>query len=214
MNELNERSSITSRHTTHYTIMEQPQPGCLNLQLTCCTNVTNRSSHDIEAIPFTSFSTKNKLGVEWFLPKLWYRYSRQQWRSRIWATRDFIDCIYKVSMKTSLDWSNQPKSEPFKMPRHSMVQRTFGGSKEPSTAQEDIRWSSYFQIFHLPGGTKMYHDLKAQFWWSWMKCKTARYIADATRVKESRPITWDLPNCYNLSIFLPGSGKTSTWISL
>jgi hypothetical protein len=58
MNELYERSSITSRHTCRYTIMEQPQPGCVNLQLTDCTNVTHISSHDIEAIPFTSFSVK------------------------------------------------------------------------------------------------------------------------------------------------------------
>jgi hypothetical protein len=29
-----------------------------------------------------------------------------------------------------------------------------------------------------PGSTKMYHDLKAQFWWTRMKCETARYIAE------------------------------------
>jgi hypothetical protein len=58
MNELHERSSITSQHTGRYTIMEQPQPGCVNLQLASCTNVTHRSSHDIEGIPFTSFSAK------------------------------------------------------------------------------------------------------------------------------------------------------------
>jgi hypothetical protein len=44
--------------------MEQPQPGCVNLQLIGCTNVTHRSSHDIETIPFLSFSVKKKLGVE------------------------------------------------------------------------------------------------------------------------------------------------------
>jgi hypothetical protein len=38
--------------------MEQPQPGCVNLQHVDCTNITHRSSHDIEAIPFTSFSIK------------------------------------------------------------------------------------------------------------------------------------------------------------
>jgi hypothetical protein len=27
-----------------------------------------------------------------------------------------------------------------------------------------------------PGSTKMYHDLKAQFWWTRMKCETARYV--------------------------------------
>jgi hypothetical protein len=29
-----------------------------------------------------------------------------------------------------------------------------------------------------PGSTKMYHDLKAQFWWTRMKCETTRYVAE------------------------------------
>jgi hypothetical protein len=29
-----------------------------------------------------------------------------------------------------------------------------------------------------PGSTKMYHDLKAQFWWTHMKHETVRYIAE------------------------------------
>jgi hypothetical protein len=29
-----------------------------------------------------------------------------------------------------------------------------------------------------PGSTKMYHDLKAQLWWTHMKCETARYVAE------------------------------------
>jgi hypothetical protein len=29
-----------------------------------------------------------------------------------------------------------------------------------------------------PGSTKMYHDLKAQYWWTHMKCETARYVAE------------------------------------
>jgi hypothetical protein len=29
-----------------------------------------------------------------------------------------------------------------------------------------------------PGSTKMYHDLKAQFWWTQMKCETACYVAE------------------------------------
>jgi hypothetical protein len=38
-----------------------------------------------------------------------------------------------------------------------------------------------------PGSTKMYHDLKAQFWWTRMKCETARYVAESNmcrRVKD------------------------------
>jgi hypothetical protein len=29
-----------------------------------------------------------------------------------------------------------------------------------------------------PGSTKMYHDLKAQFWWTRMKCETAHYVVE------------------------------------
>jgi hypothetical protein len=29
-----------------------------------------------------------------------------------------------------------------------------------------------------PGSTKMYHDLKTQFWWTRMKCEIARYVAE------------------------------------
>jgi hypothetical protein len=29
-----------------------------------------------------------------------------------------------------------------------------------------------------PGTTKMYHDLKAQFWWNRMKRETVRYVAE------------------------------------
>jgi hypothetical protein len=28
-----------------------------------------------------------------------------------------------------------------------------------------------------PGSTKVYHVLKAQFWWTHMKCEIARYVA-------------------------------------
>jgi hypothetical protein len=58
MNELHERSSITTRDACRYTIMEQSQPIFVKLQLTGHINVTHRSSHDIEAIPFTSFFVK------------------------------------------------------------------------------------------------------------------------------------------------------------
>jgi hypothetical protein len=62
---------------------------------------------------------KYKLDVKQFLLKLWYHYSRQQ--------RDFIDYIYKISMKISLGWSNQPKSKPFKMAQFSLDQSHWSG---------------------------------------------------------------------------------------
>jgi hypothetical protein len=44
-----------------------------------------------------------------------------------------------------------------------------------------------------PGSTKMYHDLKAQFWWTHMKCKTARYVVECDtcrrgKVDHMRPV--------------------------
>jgi hypothetical protein len=39
---------------------------------------------------------------------------------------------------------------------------------------DEAHTSKYF--IH-PGSTKMYHDLKAQFWWTRMKCETTRYVA-------------------------------------
>jgi hypothetical protein len=38
--------------------------------------------------------------------------------------------------------------------RHSLVQGWFSGSKESWAAQEDIWWSSHFQVFHPPGQHK------------------------------------------------------------
>jgi hypothetical protein len=29
-----------------------------------------------------------------------------------------------------------------------------------------------------PGSTKMYHDLRQQFWWTRMKCEAARYVSE------------------------------------
>jgi hypothetical protein len=29
-----------------------------------------------------------------------------------------------------------------------------------------------------PGSTKMYHDLRQQFWWARMTCKIARYVSE------------------------------------
>jgi hypothetical protein len=30
-----------------------------------------------------------------------------------------------------------------------------------------------------PGSTKMYHDLRQQFWWTGMKCEAARYVSES-----------------------------------
>jgi hypothetical protein len=40
---------------------------------------------------------------------------------------------------------------------------------------DEAHTSMYF--IHL-GSTKMYHDLRQQFWWTRMKCETARYVSE------------------------------------
>jgi hypothetical protein len=40
----------------------------------------------------------------------------------------------------------------------------------------DEAYTSNYSIH--PGNMKMYHDLKAQFWWTRMKRETSRYVAE------------------------------------
>jgi hypothetical protein len=35
-----------------------------------------------------------------------------------------------------------------------------------------------------PASTKMYHDLREQFWWIRMKCETARYVLEGDTCKK------------------------------
>jgi hypothetical protein len=58
MDELYERSSITSRHACRYTIMEQPQPNCVNLQHASRTNVTQK--HHMKLRPYHSHHSLQK----------------------------------------------------------------------------------------------------------------------------------------------------------
>jgi hypothetical protein len=37
-----------------------------------------------------------------------------------------------------------------------------------------------------PGSTKMYHDLKAQFWWTHMKRETAHYVAECDTCQRTK----------------------------
>jgi hypothetical protein len=34
------------------------------------------------------------------------------------------------------------------------------------------------RYFFHPSSTKMYHDLREQFWWTQMKCEIARYVSE------------------------------------
>jgi hypothetical protein len=35
-----------------------------------------------------------------------------------------------------------------------------------------------------PGSTKMYHDLRQQFWWTRMKCETTRYVSECDTCRQ------------------------------
>jgi hypothetical protein len=48
---------------------------------------------------------------------------------------------------------------------HGLCKKIFD---EPHTSKYSIH----------PGSTKIFHDFKAQFWWTCMKCETARYVAE------------------------------------
>jgi hypothetical protein len=52
-----------------------------------------------------------------------------------------------------------------------------------------------------PGGNRMYHDLKATYWWYVMKRDVAEYVANIN----------DLLDCYNPCKCLNGSGKRLPW---
>jgi hypothetical protein len=64
-----------------------------------------------------------------------------------------------------------------------------------------------------PGSTKMYQDLKQNFWWTRMKREIAKYVSEydiCQRVKASHLKTAVFFNLYPFSL---GSGRISTWIS-
>jgi hypothetical protein len=58
---------------------------------------------------FVTFVIMNPFSV-------WYACKLDSWIQILWAFsfKDFIDRIYKISIKIWLDWSNQPKSKPSK----------------------------------------------------------------------------------------------------
>jgi hypothetical protein len=42
------------------------------------------------------------------------------------------------------------------------------------TLKEILDEAHMLRYSNHPGSTKMYHDLRQQFWWTWMKRETAR----------------------------------------
>ncbi|KAK1665250.1 hypothetical protein QYE76_053409 [Lolium multiflorum] len=64
-----------------------------------------------------------------------------------------------------------------------------------------------------PGGTKMYQDLKEQFWWHGMKREIGSYIAKCDIRQRARQNINDPPDCCNPYRFRNGSGTQSEWTS-
>jgi hypothetical protein len=66
------------------------------------------------------------------------------------------------------------------------------------------------------GGSKMYNDLKAIYWWYGMKRDVVECVSLATPALESRSSINDLLDCCNPCEFPSGggSGRRLLWISL
>jgi hypothetical protein len=62
-----------------------------------------------------------------------------------------------------------------------------------------------------PGGNKMYHDLKATYWWYGMKRDVAEYVPFVTLVSELKPSINDLLDYCSHCKCLSGSGKRLPW---
>jgi hypothetical protein len=78
--------------------MGQPQSGCVNLQHAGYKMLHTEHHRLLRSYHSHHSLQKNKLGVEHFLLKLGYCYS-----SALKTSQDFIDHIYKISMKILLD---------------------------------------------------------------------------------------------------------------
>jgi hypothetical protein len=62
-----------------------------------------------------------------------------------------------------------------------------------------------------PGGNKVYHDLKATYWWYGMKRTSPSMLLFATLVSESKSSINDLLDYYSLCKCPSGSGKRLPW---
>jgi hypothetical protein len=59
-----------------------------------------------------------------------------------------------------------------------MVQGKTSWAKERSSQKEDSGWTHTSMYSIHPGSTKMYHNLRQQFWWTRMKRESARYVSE------------------------------------
>ena len=63
-----------------------------------------------------------------------------------------------------------------------------------------------------PGGTKMYRDLRRQYYWSRMKRHVGDFVNDVSRVNKLRLSTRSQKGYFSHWRWLSGSGITSRWI--
>jgi hypothetical protein len=65
-----------------------------------------------------------------------------------------------------------------------------------------------------PGSTKMYQDLKQNFWWSNMKVDIAKYVAECDTCHRMKASHLKSAGVLQTLRYLCGSGMTLVWISL
>ena len=77
---------------------------------------------------------------------------------------------------------------------------------------EILREFNYSRFVVHPGGTKMYQDLRCQYYWSGMKRHVWDFVNDVSRVSRLRLSTRSQQGYFNHWRWLSGSGSTSRWI--
>jgi hypothetical protein len=68
-----------------------------------------------------------------------------------------------------------------------VVQGSIGCTKERSPEEEILDEAHTFGYSIHLGSTKMYHDLRQQFWWTRMKCEAARYVSECDTCRKVKP---------------------------
>jgi hypothetical protein len=59
-----------------------------------------------------------------------------------------------------------------------MVQGKIGSTEKEELKKKILDEAHTLRYSIHPGSTKMYHDRRKQFWWTRMKCETARYVSE------------------------------------
>ena len=65
-----------------------------------------------------------------------------------------------------------------------------------------------------PGSTKIYQDLRSNFWWTRMKREIAKYVAECDTCQRVKASHLKIAELSNLCLFHLGNGMTSVWTLL